>query len=85
MVQVDNLAMDNSNLVGLAWDHILDHTMLELDNQVADIHILLVMDVTIQEGVAHTTETILLGTVVSLGAGVNQYQGNKVNKECKLV
>ena len=44
----------------------MDHTIFELDNQVESIHILLVMDVTIQEGVAHTTETIQVETVAAI-------------------
>ena len=56
-MQVDNLAWGTDILKGLAKDHILDRTNLELDNQAEEIHILVATtEAKQEEGVDHMIE-----------------------------
>ena len=67
-MQVDNLVADIDILVGSAMGHILDQTIL--DNPVVNNHILLVVDVTIQEGtvaaIQREVAVVPVGTVAAI-------------------
>ena len=76
-VQVDNLAWGTDILKGLAKDHILDHTYLELDNQAEEIHILVATtEAKQEEGVGHMIEAIQVGKVAGFQQEVAVVLGN---------